>query len=51
MQIYMLVNEGKEVYEGSLDLVQEKEKTISVYVYDAWEQKIYASDDKDGKIA
>ena len=48
MQIYMLVNEGKEVYEGSLDLVQEKEKTISVYVYDAWEQKIYASDDKDG---
>ena len=51
MQIYMLVNEGKEVYEGSLDLVQEKEKTISVYVYDAWEQKIYASDDKDGKIS
>ena len=38
MQIYMLVNEGREVYEGSLDLVQEKEKTISVYVYDAWKQ-------------
>ena len=42
--VYMLVNEGTEVWRGTVTFAAEKENDAAVYGYDAWENICYPAD-------